>query len=918
MIAHEGICNRLLWMQQAYQLTEADRVLQKTPYTFDVSVWEFFWPLITGARLVMAQPGGQGDSRYLVDLIKQQEITTIHFVPSMLAVFLEERGVAECHSLKRVICSGEALPYELKEKFVKLLPAELHNLYGPTEASVDVTYWDCRSAIERQIVPIGRPIANTQIYVLDKRLQAVPLGVRGELYIGGIGLARGYLKRADLTAERFLPDPFGVEGARIYRTGDLARYLADGNIEYLGRTDHQVKLRGFRIELGEIESALNEHPAVQQAVVVAREESSGSKRLVAYVVPDPQCAAPINRLLGLEAAGELKGLIQFELPNEMTIVCRNRNETEFMYEEIFEDKTYLNFGIDVPNDACIFDVGANIGLFTLFASQLAPRSLVYSFEPISPVFEILRRNVEIHGVNAKLFECGLSNVSEQSSFTYYPNVSLMSGRFADVVADSETVKSFVMGQQHGNELPSAEQLDELIAERLTSERFTCQLKTLSEVIRDEGVKKIDLLKIDVEKGELEVLAGIEDADWPKLQQIVMEVHDLDGRVRQVTELLSRNGFTVNVQQDAMLKQTSLYNLYASRNPQTVSHKIDKPAEVVWSSRKLLVKDLRERLKKRLPEYMVPTAFVLLAELPTTSSGKVDRRALPGPAEIALEPTAAYVEPRTRVELQLAQMWQQLLNRKHVSVHDNFFELGGHSLLATQVISRVREMFEIDIPLRSIFEARTIADLAERIERSLGAAGTSPISRAPRDRALPLSFAQQRLWFLDQVVPGNPAYNIQAAVRLSGSFNPAAFASTLNEIVQRHEILRTTFHIVDGQPAQAISAVAELPVGTQGFEHASAGAAAGGSATVRVRRSAQAFRSHARAAAASDTVAPDRDRACAPTLGASHRRRWLVHGCSRARSCHALSRVRRSHAHAARGASDPVCRLRSVATTVAAR
>ncbi len=813
MLTHEGICNRLLWMQDAYQLTTADRVLQKTPYTFDVSVWEFFWPLITGARLVIARLGGQGDSYYLVDLIKQQEITTIHFVPSMLAVFLEEKRVAECRSLKRVICSGEALSHELKEKFVKLLPAELHNLYGPTEASVDVTYWDCRSQIERPIVPIGRPIANTQIYVLDKNLQALPLGVPGELYIGGIGLARGYLNRADLTAERFLPDPFGVEGARIYRTGDLARYLANGNIEYLGRTDHQVKLRGFRIELGEIEAGLNEHPAVQQAVVVAREDSTGSKRLVAYVVPDPQRAAPINRLLGLESAGQLKDLIQFELPNEMTIVCRNRNETEFMYEEIFADKTYLNFGIDMPEDACIFDVGANIGLFTLFASRLAPRAQVYSFEPIAPVFEILRRNSEIHGVNAKLFECGLSNVSEQSTFTYYPNVSLMSGRFADAVADSETVKAFVLAheiaQRHDNGLPSAGQLDELVAERLASESFTCQLKTLSEVIREEEVKKIDLLKIDVEKGELEVLAGIEDADWPRIRQIVMEVHDLDGRVRQVTELLNGKGFTVNVQQDAMLRQTNLYNLYASRNSQTVSQQIDKQAELVWSSRKLLVEDLRERLAKRLPEYMVPADFVLLADLPATSSGKVDRRALPDPADVNLEPTAAYVEPRTTIELQLAEVWRQLLNRKQVSIHDNFFELGGHSLLATQVVSRVREMFEVDLPLRSIFEARTIADLAVRIEQSSVAAGTSPISPAPRDTALPLSFAQQRLWFLDQVAPGNSAYNIQAAVRLSGSFDAAAFASTLNEIVKRHEILRTTFHLVDGEPTQRISPVSEI-------------------------------------------------------------------------------------------------------------
>jgi len=806
MITHEGICNRLLWMQEAYQLTTADRVLQKTPYTFDVSLWEFFWPLITGARLVMARPGGQGDSRYLVETIKQEKITTMHFVPSMLAVFLEERGVGECRTLKRVICSGEALSYGLKEKFVKLLPAELHNLYGPTEASVDVTYWDCRSAMERAIVPIGRPIANTQTYILDKNLQVVPPGVSGELYIGGVGLARGYLNRADLTAERFLPDPFG--GARIYRTGDLARYLADGSIEYLGRTDHQVKLRGFRIELGEIESALNEHPAVQQAVVVAREESSGSKRLVAYVVPDPQRAAPINRLLGLEAAGQLENLIQFELPDELTIVCRNRNETEFMYEEIFADKTYLNFGIDIPDDACIFDVGANIGLFTLFASRLAPQSVIYSFEPIPPVFEILRRNAAIHGLNTKLFECGLSNVSEQASFTYYPNVSLISGRFADVVADSETVKSFVMGGGNGNGLLSAEQLDELIAERLTSERFTCQLKTLSEVIRDEGVQKIDLLKIDVEKGELEVLSGIDDADWPKIQQIVMEVHDLDGRVRQVTELLSRHGFEVNVQQDAMLRQTNLYNLYASRNPQTFSRKIDKLAEVVWSSREQLVKELRERLNNRLPEYMVPSAFVLLAELPTTSSGKVDRRALPDPA---LESTSAHVEPRTQVEQQLAQMWEQLLNRTRVSVYHNFFDLGGHSLLATQVISRVRDLFNIEIPLRSIFEAKTIAELAERIERSLGTATTSPIPRAPRDTPLPLSFAQQRLWFLDQVVPGNPAYNIQAAVQLSGSLNVAAFSSTLNEIVRRHEILRTTFHMREGQATQVISAMAELPL-----------------------------------------------------------------------------------------------------------
>ena len=640
--------------------------------------------------------------------------------------------------------------------------------------------------------------------------QPVPVGVRGELYIGGVGLARGYLRRADLTAERFLPDPFGAAGTRLYRTGDLARYLADGNVEYLGRTDHQVKIRGFRIELGEIESVLNEHPAVQNAVVIAREEKTGSKRLVAYVVPDQRRAGPISRLLSLEEAGQLKDLVQFELPNEMTIICRNRNETEFMYDEIFAKQSYLNFGINVPDDACIFDVGANIGLFTLFASQLAQRTTIYSFEPIPPIFQLLRLNTEVYGLNAKLFECGLSSVSETSSFTYYPNVSLMSGRFADATADSEVVKTFVTQQQQGSELPAA-QLDELIAERLTSENFTCQLKTLSEVMRDEGVSKIDLLKIDVEKGELEVLAGIDDADWSRIDQIVMEVHDLDGRVRKVTELLSSRGFTVNVQQDAALEQTNLYNLYASRNANPLT--LDKPpAEFVWSSRELLVKELRERLKKSLPEYMVPQAFVSLPGLPLTSNGKVDRRALQAVKFEVENHRVLHVPPRNEVERIITDIWQNVLGVERIGIHDNFFELGGHSLLATQVISRVRDAFGQEVALRSLFEQPTVAGLAQTIEIAQRAGvglSAPPLVPVSRDVELPLSFAQQRLWFLDQLEPGSAFYNIPAAVRLRGALNIEALERTLLEVVRRHEVLRTHFITVDEEPVQVIEAAAPL-------------------------------------------------------------------------------------------------------------
>jgi amino acid adenylation domain-containing protein len=284
---HRGICNRLLWMQEAYPLTAADRVLHKTPFSFDVSVWELFWPLLVGARLIVAQPGGHRDNAYLVNLIVTQGITTVHFVPSMLQLFLEEQDIGRCQSLRRGMCSGEALPHELPARFFARLPrVELHNLYGPTEAAIDVTYWACQPQSMLSVVPIGRPVANTQLYILDPHLQPVPIRVPGELHIGGVQVARGYLNRPELTAEKFIPDPFSTNpDARLYKTGDLARYWPDGTIEFLGRMDHQVKIRGFRVELGEIEAVLGQHPEVRETVVTVREDPPGDKRLVAYIVP---------------------------------------------------------------------------------------------------------------------------------------------------------------------------------------------------------------------------------------------------------------------------------------------------------------------------------------------------------------------------------------------------------------------------------------------------------------------------------------------------------------------------------------------------------------------------------------------------------------------------------------------------------
>ncbi|MEL5601028.1 amino acid adenylation domain-containing protein [Serratia nevei] len=310
MNEHRGVVNRLVWMQEAYGLTAADTVLQKTPFGFDVSVWEFFWPLMVGARLVMAKPEGHKDPDYLSRAIEQYGVTTLHFVPSMLQSFLADgQAATRCGQVVRVMCSGEALPAALVAEFYRRLPqAELHNLYGPTEAAVDVTAWHCSREADRVSVPIGRPIANTRIYLLDDHGQPVPLGAVGELYIGGVQVARGYLNRPELTAERFLSDPF-APGGRMYRTGDVARYLANGDIEYLGRNDQQVKIRGFRIECGEIEAVLATHPAVREAVVDARAVGD-DKRLVAWVVPAADVAEET-------LAGALRQHVSAALPDYM-------------------------------------------------------------------------------------------------------------------------------------------------------------------------------------------------------------------------------------------------------------------------------------------------------------------------------------------------------------------------------------------------------------------------------------------------------------------------------------------------------------------------------------------------------------------------------------------------------------------------
>ncbi|KFU82304.1 non-ribosomal peptide synthase domain TIGR01720/amino acid adenylation domain-containing protein [Amycolatopsis lurida] len=484
VVPHQGIVNRLLWMQDEYGLTADDRVLQKTPSSFDVSVWEFFWPLITGATLVVAKPEGHKDPAYLAELIRTAGITTVHFVPSMLALFLE---TATCAGLRRVICSGEALPSELAAR----VDVPLYNLYGPTEASVDVTAWQA-GAETTPSVPIGRPVWNTRTYVLDARLNPVPPGVPGELYLAGVQLARGYLARPGLTAERFVADPFDGPGERMYRTGDLARWSDDGVLEFLGRVDDQVKIRGFRVELGEVEAALTAFESVTRAVVVARED-----RLVAYVV------------------GSADGL-------------------------------------------------------------------------------------------------------------------------------------------------------------------------------------------------------------------------------------------------------------------------------------------RESLAAKLPEHMVPSAFVVLDEIPLTPNGKLDRKALPAP-EFA---TADGREPRNAREEALCALFADVLGVEQVGIDDGFFALGGHSLLVMRLVSRISASLDATVSVRDVFDAPTVAALAERLSDP---SAQPVLSAGNRPDVLPLSPAQQRLWFLYRLEGATATYNIPLAWRLHGELDRDALLAAIGDLVERHEPLRTVFAEENGVAAQRILA-----------------------------------------------------------------------------------------------------------------
>ena len=807
MIRHRSLLNLVTALRKSVYQEQAGalRVSVNAPLAFDGSVKQWV-QVLSGHAMDVVPEDIRPDGEQLLSYLDRQNVNVLDCTPAQLRLLLQA-GLTEKVSQKLLVVGGEAFDENAWSIIANSSSIASWNVYGPTECTVDATA--CRVERVVETPAIGRPLANVQSYILDSDLQPVAAGISGELCISGHGVARGYLNRPDLTAARFTPNPYSTQrGARLYRTGDVARHRPDGMIEFVGRSDYQVKVRGYRVELGEIEASLAQHPAVRTAVVTLRGENDDDQRLVAYVVPQSDRASTIH------------GHARYELPNGMAIAHQNKNETDYLYQEIFEKQTYVQHGIKLKDDAVVFDVGANIGMFTLFVNQSCARPRVYAFEPLQPIFETLRINTELYGSNVKLFNHGLSDTRRTESFTFYPRYSMMSGvsAYADPASEIEVVKSFLQNeQQSGVQGMSSllELADELLAERFGTETLEAHLKTLSDVIHEEQIDHIDLLKIDVQRAELDVLKGINQDDWSRIDQIVMEVHDAEGqasagRVREIETLLSIHGFTVWAEQDVLLKGTDRYNLYArkgahARNGNSAAAPA-APLRTYSDPQMVTTAELKTYLRERVPEYMVPSAIVLLDTLPLTRNGKVDRTALPTPDNDA-DAERNLDQPSNVFEEVLTSIWCDVLGVKRAGTTENFFDLGGHSLLATQLISRVRNVFHLELPLRAVFEQPTIAGLAKTIADRVEAEHSAtypPIEPAPRDGNLPLSFAQHRLWFLNQLEPESPFYNLRHHLLLKGKLNVSAMERTFSEIVRRHETLRTSFVEIDGNPVQVIA------------------------------------------------------------------------------------------------------------------
>ncbi|MFF3736460.1 amino acid adenylation domain-containing protein [Streptomyces sp. NPDC002566] len=876
------------------------RVLAHSPHVFDASTYEIWVPLCTGGTVVLAPPGAS-DPGVLTRCIEENDVTAVWMTAALFTVVAAEYP-ERLRTLTEIWSGGDVVPASAVALVRAAAPAtRIVDGYGPTETTTFVLRFPIGADFDLAAgVPVGRPLANTRVYVLDGALEPVADGVTGELYVGGAGLARGYLGRAGLTAERFVADPFGPPGSRMYRTGDVVRWSAERQIEFVGRADDQVKLRGHRIEPGEVESVLREDPAVLSATVVVREDVPGDRRLVGYVVPMPEADADTSDFVA---------------------------DWEATYETLYGDEDAAGFGADfsgwnssytggpIPLDEMrewqaatvgrilelppgnVLEIGVGTGLLL---SELLPHVESYwATDLSSSVIARLTRQLrdtewadrthlsargadDLDGLPAGHFDTVVIN----SVIQYFPSGDYLArvlegalallrpgGRiFVGDVRNQMSVRAFhvaVQASRLGQDtdakrvLEAADSDVRLERELTVAPGFFTELAGRSDVggvdvrlKRARGHNEMSLHRYDVTLYKAPVrshpVADLPEVPWPggglDTVEAIVAAHDGTVRIRGVHNArVAAEWHTLRSLEDAApgarLADLPPADIRHALDPETLhewgaatgrtvvttysgdrSDLLDvvvlpgdlatTPLDGTWQAEPCpgalvntptrtmaagkLIKVLRTRLAERLPEYMVPSTLMLIDTIPMTTNGKVDRRALPAPAYTG---DGSGRSPRDDREAMLCDLFTEVLGVDRVTIDDSFFDLGGHSLLATRLVSRVRTTLGIELPVRALFEAPSVAELAQRLTG--GERARPALVRADRPEVLPLSYAQQRIWFENSLEGPSPTYNMPFAFRLTGGLDTQALRAALDDLVARHEPLRTTFPVWDGTPEQRV-------------------------------------------------------------------------------------------------------------------
>jgi amino acid adenylation domain-containing protein len=858
LVQHGSLSNLLAAARETFGVREGDVMPALASYAFDIWLFEALLPLTSGAAVRLVERERVLDVPALLEEIA--DATLVHAVPALMRQVVQaERETPRLARLRRAFVGGDRVPADLLAEIRETFSgAETHVLYGPTEGTILAS---THPVPEDGIVaghPIGAPLWNVRLYVCDALGSPQPVGIPGELLIGGAGVARGYLGRPELTAERFVPDPFSSEpGARLYRTGDRARWRPDGTLEFLGRLDGQVKIRGFRIEPGEVEAVLRQHEGVAECAVVVRQDDDRDPRLAAYVVPVPRKDVELWPSIGEYFVYD--DLIYHGLTND---TGRNDRYLRALRRHA-PGKVVLDVGTGA--DAILARLAVEAGARHVYAVELLERSYLSARERVRKLgledrITVIRgdaRTVEL----PELADVCVSEIVE----------SIAGGEGGAVILNHVRrllAPGAVMIPEWARTRVAAVTLpDELRHEIGFSPTAAHYVKGIFEEVGYPFDLRLCIRNFPADHvlstvgtyEELDFRAGPVDAEYVRREELVIEREGtMDGLLLWLRMSLAEGEVLDIVEQETAwfpvyfplfepaVQVTAGDRLHLecwAAIPEGVAPDYgvrgrlmrggdgeEVPFEFVSCHhspafraspfyRRLfadgeiptlhgqgdaLTESLREHLQRSLPEYMVPAAFMVLERLPLTPNGKVDRKALPAPEHGAH--ADRYVAPRTPVEEVLAGIWAEVLRVERVGVTESFFALGGHSLLAARVISRIRDVFAVELPLRALFEGPTVAGLAGRVEevRRAELPVLPPVVPAERTGALPPSFAQERLWFIDRMEPGSTTYNMPVARRLGGALDEAALERALGEIVRRHDSLRTVFAEVDGSPVQVIA------------------------------------------------------------------------------------------------------------------